>query len=141
MAIGPSLHLPHNGASQSQRWRAAALQLSRAVRIDARCSRWCVHDLPGTLWTGVRRAACNAAGSRYFGRTRCPESVRHAVDRPHAPDCFRASSYTVCFVSPGGTALGRQGFWIPRTSEKAHMWFVTSQCDKPHKNVSRTIGP
>jgi hypothetical protein len=27
------------------------------------------------------------------------------------------------------------------TSEKAHMWFVTSQCDKPHKNVSRTIGP
>jgi hypothetical protein len=26
-------------------------------------------------------------------------------------------------------------------SEKAHMWFVTSRCDEPHKNVLRTIGP
>jgi hypothetical protein len=27
------------------------------------------------------------------------------------------------------------------SSEKAHMWFVTSQCDEPQKNVLRTIGP
>jgi hypothetical protein len=44
---------------------------------------------------------------------RCPESVRHAFAQSHAPDCVCTSSYMLCFVSPGGTALRRQGFWIP----------------------------